>query len=259
MRKIFFVCAFLLAATTCHAGTVIIQQNNCIGPRPGTQYQVSCAFTNPNQAGDGIVVITIGDGIQYPSCGPLGGLPTGGDTNGNTYGSAGQGLGFEDTSQSTGWVAFNIAAGSNTVTFACNSFDYISVYIYEVQGAVGQPNLVDQFATTPGAFTTTDTASSGSITTTQNNEIIFAVFFEFTNFSTVGATGWSDSAGWTNPVAHNDPQDGVTTMSSHVVTMIVTSTGTYSDTGTFTGGSIPTTSTVGFIASFSFGSSQCTR
>lgn len=257
MRKLFFILAFFFLATSCHAGTTIIQQNNCIGPRPGAQYTVNCPFANPNVAGDGIVVIAIGDGIQFPSCRPLGGLPNGGDTNGNDYNSslsgANQGLGVDDTSQSVIFVAFNIVAGSNTVTFQCNSFDYISVYIYEVQGAIGQPNLQDQGATTPGAFTTTNSASTGSITTTQNDEIIFAVFFEFTNFSAVGATGWSDSAGWINPVAHNDPQDGTTTMSSHVVTMIVTSTGTYTDTATFTGGALPTTSTVGFIGSYSFG------
>ena len=248
MRKFLPILALLFLATTCHAGHTVLQQNNCIGPRPGTIYQAPCPFGVANLAGDGIVAITIGSGIQYPSCGVS-------DSNGNTYVSAGQLLGPASTSQVTMQVAFNIFAGANTVTSTCNSFDYASIYIFEVQGALGQPNLIDQVS--GGTCTACHTQSTGSITTTVSNEIIFVAAFEFQNFSEVFATGWSDSAGWLNPLTHNDSQDGTTGLSSHTVNMIVSSTGSYADNVSFTGGPA-SPNLVTMIASFSFGSATST-
>jgi hypothetical protein len=243
MRKIILILAFSFLATTCHAGNTIIQQNQCNAPYPSsTQYIAVCPFTNPVTAGDGIVAIIFGFGIQYPSC-------TATDNNGATYMSNGhQALSATDNAQITTWVAFGVIGASTTVTATCNSFDYTSVFIYEVQGASGQTNEIDQF--NYGTCTSCSIQTTGSITTTAANEIVFSAGFVY---DTVFATGWSDTSGFINPIAQNSPS-GPEFASYHGVNETAASIGTLSNNMAFSGG--PSNGTyVVMIISLSFGPS----
>ena len=197
----------------------IIQQNSGLGGNP-----VNVPFLSPNVAGNAIVVVTVGYGIQQASASVT-------DTQGNVY----RLMGNQVTARTTLGIfaAFNIKAGTNTVSAAPPGFDKCDAMIFEVHGVSAGNNTINVHNQAQGD--PVPSINTGNFTTTIASQILVsaALVVNALNAGEQFAT-WSDSSGWVGQLnLHNN----LTTQSidAHVSFQIVSSTGTYSNTISQTG------------------------
>ena len=124
----------------------------------------SLAFTNPNTAGNLIVV--------YVAWNNTGSVALS-DTRGNTYTSVAppKSWGSSNSYRSQLFYAKNISGGANTVTarFGTAITSFGNLYVHEYSG-LDRTNPLDASAASIG---TTKAMSSGSATTTNGNDLIF--------------------------------------------------------------------------------------
>jgi len=123
----------------------------------------SLAFNSANTAGNLIVVYAIWSNT---------GSVTVSDSRGNAYATAATRTTWGGTSSAQVFYARNIAAGTNTVTVthatAVNSFS--TIYIHEYSGI----DKFDPVDVTKSAIGTGRTMNSGSVTTTNAADLLFA-------------------------------------------------------------------------------------
>lgn len=129
----------------------------------GSVASLAKAFTNPNTAGNSIVVVA--------GCGN-GTAMTVADSNGNTYTQA-QNAPNSTTFETAIFYAVNIAGGNNTVTVTnAGTAASMSFEIYEVSGLIQQVQAVlGQTSTGTGTGTT---ASTSAIAPSVPNALVFA-------------------------------------------------------------------------------------
>lgn len=179
MRRIVFICLcsillFCFAAPQTRGFTLVQKASASTGATSN-----SVTFPSANATGNLIIV----------SVGWLnGGTPSVSDSRGNTYVSAiGPTASGDPASQI--WYAANIAGGTNTVTVCfdpqCNQqWDNSTISVFEYSG-LATTSVLDVAASNTGSSNTLDT---GSVTTTQPNELIFA-----TGYGNSGGTLTADS------------------------------------------------------------------
>jgi len=213
---------------------LLIQHAHGSGANVGS---VTVAFASNVAAGD-LLVIVAGSGF----CGPAGGLGTPTDTQSNTWTQAVNSSNVNDNTQVVLWYALAAASGACTVTLPAGSgTGAIEVLIAEYSGVikVGGTPLDQSHSNLSGVAT-------GSITTTQANELIIAVACDG---GAVGFAGpWGPGTGFTiEEQASIGQLCGGGTASTVYADQTVTSIGTYSCT--FTGANGSDNSNAG-IASF---------
>jgi outer membrane protein assembly factor BamB len=128
-----------------------------------TGTQASLAFSKSNTSGNLIVVYAIWDNP---------GAVTVSDTRGNTYAAASVRQSFGSNWSAQVFYASGIKAGSNTVTatFGTSIKSFGIVYLHEYSG-LASASPVDVTASAAG---TSGAMSSGAVTTTQANDLLFA-------------------------------------------------------------------------------------
>jgi len=202
----------VLSSRAAFAGISFVQVNSAV---PTSTSTISATYNSAQVAGDtNIIVIGFG--------GPLSGssiaVSSVSDTSGNNYQLA---VSYANSSVGINqsiYYAANIAAaaaGANTVTVQLStSTGYPDLRILEYSGI----NALDKTASGEGTATT---ASSGSVTTTHANELLFGACY---NFGTTKGPG----SGFTQRVLTGD--------SDNAEDEIVSSTGTYAATASVSGG-----------------------
>jgi glucose/arabinose dehydrogenase/PKD repeat protein len=168
----------------------------------------SLAFSSANTAGNLIVVYAIWSNTGSVAVS---------DSRGNTYATAAARTTWGGTSSSQVFYARNIAAGTNTVIVthatAVNSFS--AIYIHEYSGI----DKVAPVDVTGSAIGTGGAMNSGSVTTTNAEDLLFAAGASSAKI-TAGATGYTTRSS----AFGNRTQD-----------RRVTATGSYNATGTQSG------------------------
>ena len=131
--------------------------------RSGRARRTALAFTNPNTAGNLIIVYAIWSNT---------GTATVTDSRGDAYVSAAPRTTWGSNWSSQVFVAKNIAGGANTVTatFATAINSFAVIYIHEYAG-LDKANPVD---VTKSATGSASAMSSGAVTTTNATDLIFA-------------------------------------------------------------------------------------
>jgi glucose/arabinose dehydrogenase len=167
------------------------------------------AFSSANTAGDLIVVYAIWSNT---------GSTTVSDSRGNAYSTAAARTTWGGTSSAQVFYARNVAAGANTVTVthatAVNSFS--AIYIHEYSG-IDKVSPVD---VTQSAIGTGSAMNSGSVTTTNAADLLFAA----------GASNAAITAGGSGYTARSSA------FGNRTQDRRVTATGSYNATGTQNGG-----------------------
>ncbi|HSB85847.1 MAG TPA: Ig-like domain-containing protein, partial [Ilumatobacteraceae bacterium] len=164
-----------LPAPAAHAATPTFVQARANEVNGGTTNNL--AFTNPNTAGNLIVVYAVWSN---------GGTVSINDSRGNTYASALPATRWNGNTWSAQvFYATNVASGANSVTAtfgtAINSFGII--YIHEYSG-VDKVNPLD---VSKSAIGTSSAMNSGSATTTNANDLIFGAGASKSNVNQAGS------------------------------------------------------------------------
>jgi len=146
----------------------------------GVTSAASLAFTTNNTAGNLIVVAVR---IGSPSTTTVSVR----DTNGNSYSLARSQVQTTDGHQAWVYYAKIIAAGANTVTVTLSATATLRVAIHEYSGLDTAAPL-DQTTSAPGSGTA---PTSGSVTTTAANELLFGMG------SSANARTWTAGTGYT--------------------------------------------------------------
>jgi hypothetical protein len=161
MAVIVSACAFLISAKEAVAAIAFVQSDS---ENSGSVSTESIAFGSNNTAGNTIIV-AVRQGTPTEI-----GTVTITDSQGNTY--------YEVARQASNsdhinfiFAAYNITAGANTVTCTFDSVRTMRWAIHEYSG-IQTRGAVDQ---TAGAQGTSATASSGNITTTHANALLFGM------------------------------------------------------------------------------------
>lgn len=175
------------------------------------------AFTSNNTAGNCLVVAV---GVWKSG----GGFndPTVTDTLGNTY------VKLLATPRNTScaylFVAYNCAAGANTVTVNVGTTSDIDFAIHEYSG-VATVTARDQIAS--GSRNNTKTILAGTIQTQFANEVVFSFAYDQQN----GTQTFTPSAGWTARQQTSNP--GAESLASY--DQVVSATGSFTNTITISG------------------------
>lgn len=149
--------------------------------------------------------------------------PTITDGGTNTYTSIGTQF---DASRSTChlWRSSNVTGGSFTYTYSQTGNSWMNIFVVEYSG-LANASQADGFTTGTGSA---PTITSGTITTTHAADLLFAVLSEA---ESVVTTTFTATGGW----AIVDQADPAVSTYGGVMEQIVSSTGTYAATATFSG------------------------
>jgi hypothetical protein len=202
---LFLLICFIVPRTN---GSVLVQKaSNSTGNASNP-----VTFTSPNTAGNLLIV----------SVGWLnGGTASLSDSSNNTYVSAIGPTTNGPTSQI--WYAANVAGGANTITVTFSQWNNSTISVFEYSGLATSSPL-DVAAAATGNSNALDT---GSVTTTQANELIFA--------SGYGNSGGTLTAGSNDAMEEYDTWQGAHLgLEDRSVTAAGAYNATYSDTNAWT-------------------------
>lgn len=155
-----------LGSSVVHAAPVFKQVK--FNQKTGFSTSVAAAFSSANTAG-GLIVVS----VEWNSSA----TPSITDSRGNTYLSAGAVLTSPNSPyKEQTFYAMNVASGSNTVTAQFNgtplgTFSDLLIYAHEYSG-IATSNALSATSTQTGI---TSAMSSGSLTTTNANSLLYAV------------------------------------------------------------------------------------
>jgi glucose/arabinose dehydrogenase len=167
----------LISAPKAHAATPAFVQARASEINSGSTN--SRAFNSPNTAGDLIVVYVIWNNT---------GAVTFSDSRGNSYASATARITWGGNWSAQVFYAKNVLGGSNTVTatFGTAITSFGTMYIHEYS-RLDKVNPVD---VTASAIGSTAAMSSGNVTTTNANDLLFAPGASINNVNQ-GGTGYT--------------------------------------------------------------------
>jgi len=178
----FSVFCFVLQATPAQAAIAFVQATSSVQSYLDGAGTTTATFGSSTTAGDLIIVSAYGSGVSTYSTGTIS------DTAGNTFTFV--------TSTNCGcqaaydvdniYYAANIRGGSDAVKFHWNNTNWNAMEIDEYSG-IATMSPLDQFNASSSINTT---LSTGNITTTQANELLYSGIIAI-NASTTVASGWN--------------------------------------------------------------------
>lgn len=147
-------------------------QSAAVGPQENYDFSQSASFAGNVTAGNAIIVAISWDTANAP-------VPSCSDNRGNTYGIA---VTAEDTTmqQAAGiCYALNVVGGTTTVTANYSTTaGYRHIIVTEYSGVALSDALDGTAGSAAVATTATDNVTSGSATTTMNNDLVFGAVMD---------------------------------------------------------------------------------